>query len=92
MSNANIVKSSEGKTGGYRLTKPPIDIKLSEIVKITEDGINVFRCVDDKRCCRIKKRCKIHYVFNKSYQSMLKELEKKCQRYFTSRTKKRRDD
>jgi len=76
LSNAGIVKSSEGKAGGYQLSKPPAEIKLSEIVKITEDGINIFECVDDKRNCEIKDNCKIHYVFKKSYQSMLKELEK----------------
>jgi len=76
LSNAGIVKSSEGKTGGYQLTKTPAEIKLSEIVKITEDGINIFECVDDKRNCEIRDNCMIHYVFKKSYQSMLKELEK----------------
>ncbi len=76
LSNAGLVKSSEGIKGGYKLTKPPADIKLSEIVKITEEGINVFKCVDEKRNCTIRDKCKIHNVFKESYQIMLKELEK----------------
>lgn len=76
LSNADIVQSTEGKSGGYKLTRPPEKINLSEVVKIMEGKINVFECLDDKRNCEIKERCKIHFAFKNSYQQMLKELEK----------------
>ena len=76
LSNSDIVKSSEGKKGGYQLIKDPADIKISEIVKITEEEVNIFDCVDEKRNCEIRDKCKIHYVFKEAYQSMLEELKK----------------
>jgi Rrf2 family protein len=76
LSSAQIVESSEGKYGGYRLVKKPGEIRLSEIVTIMEEGRNIFNCVDEKRGCNIKDRCKIHKVFKKAYQNMLKDLEK----------------
>lgn len=76
LSKAELVKSSEGIKGGYKLNKPPADIKLSEIVAITEKDTNIYDCVDEKRNCEIRDKCKIHYLFDKAYQSMLKELEK----------------
>jgi Rrf2 family nitric oxide-sensitive transcriptional repressor len=76
LSNNNIVRSSEGKTGGYKLNKKAEDISVAEIVEILEEKENVFDCVDEVHGCTIRDRCKIHAVFKEAYQEMLKKLMK----------------
>jgi len=76
LSGAGIVSSSEGKKGGYSLTKDPKNIDLASIVKVLEENKNIFNCVDEVHGCEIRDRCKIHSVFTKAYQKMLEELSK----------------
>ena len=76
LSGAGIVSSSEGKKGGYSLTKNPKNIDLASIVKVLEENKNIFNCVDEVHGCEIRDRCKIHSVFTKAYQKMLEELSK----------------
>ncbi len=76
LSKHNIVSSSEGKTGGYKLNKKAEDISIAEIVEILEAADNVFDCLDKVHGCTIRDRCKIHAVFKEAYQEMLKKLMK----------------
>ena len=76
LSNHNIVSSSEGKQGGYKLNLPPEEITMAQITDIFETDKGVFDCVDDLHGCKIRDRCKIHAVFWEAYQKMLVELEK----------------
>lgn len=76
LSKYNIVRSSEGKTGGYKLNRKAEDITIAEIVEILEEKENVFDCVDKVHGCIIKDRCKIHAVFKEAYQAMMKRLRK----------------
>jgi len=74
LSRNNIVMSSEGKSGGYRLNRKAEDISVSEVVEVLEEDKNVFDCVDQIHGCTIKDRCKIHAVFKDAYQEMLDKL------------------
>jgi Rrf2 family nitric oxide-sensitive transcriptional repressor len=74
LSKNNIVRSSEGKTGGYRLNRKAEDITIAEIVEILEEDETVFDCVDQVHGCTIRDRCKIHAVFKEAYQEMLNKL------------------
>ena len=75
LSNHNIVSSSEGNQGGYRLNLLPEKITLAQVTDIFESDNGVFDCVDDLHGCTIRDRCKIHAVFREAYQKMLTELE-----------------
>lgn len=76
LSASGIVSSTEGKKGGYTLSKSAGEINLAQIMELFEGENNFFECVDDIHGCTIKDRCKIHRVFGQAYQKMLAELEK----------------
>lgn len=44
LSLAKIITSKEGKAGGYKLTKTPRQIKLSEILAALEDKVEPIVC------------------------------------------------
>ena len=76
LSSAGIIKSSEGKSGGYSLDRTADKISLSSVVKVLEENENIFDCVDEVHGCEIRDRCKIHEVFTNAYEKMLNELSK----------------
>lgn len=48
---AGLVKSIRGAHGGYILAKPPVQIRLSQIIKALEGPLAPAECVDDPKCC-----------------------------------------
>ena len=57
--DAGIVRSKRGPHGGYSLAKKPQDIKVGEIIRVTEGGLDPVFCVrpekSGKHCDRITK-------------------------------------
>ena len=49
MKNARIVESVRGAKGGYRLRRPPEDIKLSEIIRLVDGPLAPFGDADQLR-------------------------------------------
>jgi len=49
---ADLVVSSRGPGGGYKLAKETYDIKLSEITKAVEEPILVTRCGGSSNCVK----------------------------------------
>lgn len=48
---SGLVTSARGHHGGYKLTKPPSDITLREIVEVLEGDIVPVECVRDPAVC-----------------------------------------
>ena len=49
MKNARIVESVRGAKGGYRLRRPPAEIKLSEIIRLMDGPLAPFGDADQLR-------------------------------------------
>jgi len=49
LSAAGIVVGTKGRSGGYRLAKPPGEITLLEIVQAVDGEIEGFRCQEIRR-------------------------------------------
>ena len=44
MMRANLVESALGKSGGYRLTRPPTDYSVGEILRAVEGSLSPISC------------------------------------------------
>lgn len=44
--NANLVKGTSGKGGGYRLLRTPEEYNIEEILRITEGNLATVACLD----------------------------------------------
>ena len=44
---AGLVESERGRTGGYRLGRPPAGITVAEIMRAVEEGIRMTRCAGE---------------------------------------------
>jgi Rrf2 family protein len=54
---AGLIKSSRGAHGGYFLSRPPKDIKLSEIIAAVEGSLSLVECVDNPGVCNRSGSC-----------------------------------
>ncbi len=59
--NEGIVKTTRGTGGGYRLGRPPEDVRLIEIVELFEGSQSEKMCLIDARSnCSSEQPCSVH--------------------------------
>ena len=75
LSNANLVVSSRGAVGGFKLSRKPEHITLREILEATEGPITVNLCVVDNRSCGFSKTCSAHTAWKRIRDSINGMLE-----------------
>jgi Rrf2 family cysteine metabolism transcriptional repressor len=73
--SAGLVRSVRGAEGGYALTRPPAQIKLSEIVQVLEGSLSLVDCVEDKDLCTRAEQCVMRKVWLKLSKTIEGELE-----------------
>lgn len=57
LKHAGLLVADRGRSGGYRLTKNPSEIPMSEIVRATEGDIRPVLCVDNASICTVGESC-----------------------------------
>lgn len=77
LKKANLVKSTQGASGGYRLARSAQDISVFEIIKALEKNMNVFHCVDEqgKIYCSQACHCGVTLVLAKVQQAVNQSLK-----------------
>ena len=88
---AGLVRATRGAHGGFTLTRPPSQIKLSEIIQIMEGSTSPVECVDDATICSRADSCVTREIWaemkiatNKvlestTFQDLIKRQKKKDQ-------------
>lgn len=71
------VETTRGRGGGIRLGRAPEDIRLGEVVRQTEDDMNLVECFnpEDDRCT-ISRACRLRGVFAEALAAWLAVLDK----------------
>ena len=70
----NFVESIKGSKGGYKLSRHPKNIKISEIFKTLEGSLVPYYCAQVKPYKCKSKKCQSQKVWLKLYQSMYNTL------------------
>ena len=82
LKRSNLVQSSRGPSGGYTLTKPPDEIKLSSIIKAVDEKVKTVGCKkESKKGCTGKSiKCITHNLWD--------DLENHINNFFEKNTLK----
>ena len=75
LKSAGLVRSVRGTHGGYALCKPPVRVRLSEIVQVLEGSIAPVECVDDPSVCDRADHCVTRGVWSRMQEAMSGVLE-----------------
>jgi len=60
---AGLVESVRGPKGGYRLSRPPEQLLVSDIIDSVDENINVTRCQTANGCLAKQARCMTHALW-----------------------------
>jgi Rrf2 family protein len=75
LKSAGIIRSQRGAKGGYELSKPPEEIKYSEIFDIFEGPLMTVECVADENFCKKSEDCLARQVWCEIQKAIKKILE-----------------
>lgn len=61
----NLVISSRGPKGGYKIERPTGDIAISEIMEAVGESIKITRCNNNVSCTGKKNKCLAHKMWQR---------------------------
>ena len=77
LTRAGLVESVRGRNGGIRLAKEPAEIRLSEVVRVTEDNFEMAECFKDEGTdCPLVDSCELNSVLREALNAFFTVLEK----------------
>ncbi|MEO6609393.1 MAG: Rrf2 family transcriptional regulator [Aestuariivirga sp.] len=73
---AGVLKSVRGRNGGLRLARPPEQISIGAIVRLTESESPLVECFDpETNTCIITRACGLKYLFAEALQAFYSRLD-----------------
>lgn len=70
------VQATRGRGGGVILAKPAHKITVGEIVRLTEDHMNLVECFGAVEVeCKVKKICRLRNLFGKALKAFMDVLD-----------------
>ena len=72
-----MVRSARGTRGGFSLAKPPSQIRLDEIIRVTEGSMAPAECVDNPEAYPQVRLCAVYDVWSQvktAINSVLKSI------------------
>ena len=76
LKNRGLVRSIRGVGGGFVLTHPPSEIKMSEIINVLEGSWDLVECVGDDKYCPKINECAAYGLWKDLTESLTGILEK----------------
>jgi Rrf2 family transcriptional regulator, nitric oxide-sensitive transcriptional repressor len=74
---AGFVESVRGRGGGLRLARPPAQIGLGEVLRVTEDDWNMVECFDPSvNQCAITKACGVRSMLAEALEAYFAVLDR----------------
>ena len=80
LKSAHIVESKRGVAGGYRLSRPPEQITMADVIRHIEGALAPVSCVSERfyeKCsCPDEARCAIRSVMKEARDAVVKVVER----------------
>lgn len=77
LSRNEYIISTKGRSGGLKLGLEPEEINLGEVVRLTEENLNLVECMNDPKLCPLMNNgCKLKGIISVSLKSFLEEMGK----------------
>lgn len=72
-----LVESVRGRNGGIRLKRAPESIRLSEVVRVTEDNFNMAECFSEEGAdCPLVDSCELNSALREALAAFFMVLDK----------------
>ena len=74
LAEAELAEARAGRDGGYRLTRPPEEIALLEVVEAAEGAFRLERCILRGGPCHWEQACAVHAAWSAAVQACRESL------------------
>ncbi len=75
LSQNGYLETVRGRGGGIRLRRPPLDINVGQVVRETEEKLDVIGCLERRGYCRIERVCILRGALHDATQAFLAVLD-----------------
>ena len=76
LAKTDLIISMKGRTGGLKLGLDPQYINLGEVLRVTEDNLNIAQCFKEGCCPFMGAGCKLKGIMNESLSAFLNEFSR----------------
>lgn len=77
LGKGDYLETIRGKNGGFRLGKEAKDINIGELIRYTEDDLNIVECFGNKEGrCALKEECNFSNVMEEALDAFLATVDK----------------
>ncbi|MBC5629657.1 Rrf2 family transcriptional regulator [Clostridium sp. NSJ-6] len=77
LAKTEYIISSKGRGGGLQLGLEPVDINLGEVLKFTEDNLNIVECFNKPELCPfMQSGCKLKAISAGALKNFIEEFSK----------------
>ena len=79
LSDAELVKTTRGATGGYSLHRSPTEITVRRVIEAIDGPIEINRCLSATHVCLNnpnKDCCRLHHVFEELNRHLTERLDR----------------
>jgi Rrf2 family transcriptional regulator, iron-sulfur cluster assembly transcription factor len=74
LGEAGLAEARAGRDGGYRLTRPPAEVALLEVVEAAEGAFRLERCILRGGPCHWEQACAVHAAWSAAMQACRESL------------------
>ena len=74
LTRAGVIKSRHGKEGGYTLAVSPTKLRLTQVLRALEEGVEPIRCTHNGRCCERRVACEFKTGYQKVHVKLYELL------------------
>ena len=74
LASCEYISSLKGRCGGLKLAKEPCEINLGEVLKVTEDNLNIFSCFQETDCPLLYGGCRLKGIAAVALQEFIKSF------------------
>ena len=71
LSRGGFLRGMRGRAGGFALARPPEDINLGEVLRLTEPDFGLFECFMTGNACVISRPCRLPTVAHEALMAFL---------------------
>jgi Rrf2 family iron-sulfur cluster assembly transcriptional regulator len=69
LADAGLAEARAGRDGGYRLTRPPAEVPLLDVVEAAEGAFTLERCILRGGPCHWEQACAVHPAWSAAVQA-----------------------
>lgn len=76
LGQAGILRSQRGRAGGFTLALPPGDIRLGEVLRLTEPDHQMVECMGSQSACPIASACRLPVIVQTALAAFMSVMDR----------------